>query len=179
MQTTVRYHFTSIRMAFMKQRENSNCEPGCHEIRILCTVHEGVKWCVVEHLTFPQNLKHRKTMWPSNTTSGCIFKGSENGPRYHRPWRRARHPLQYSCLENPHGQRSLAGNCPWCRKESDTAKHLSTAPRKNCPGLGMTFPCLRRILGHIPAQPPLPPLPTLRQLTELSWQSHLPCKYLD
>ena len=27
-------------------------------------------------------------------------------------------PLQYSCLENPHGQRSLAG--PWGRKESDT-----------------------------------------------------------
>ena len=26
-------------------------------------------------------------------------------------------PLQYSCLENPHGQRSLTG--PWGRKESD------------------------------------------------------------
>ena len=22
-------------------------------------------------------------------------------------------PLQYSCLENPHGQRSLAGYSPW------------------------------------------------------------------
>ena len=29
-------------------------------------------------------------------------------------------PLQYSCLENPHGQRSLAGYSPWGRKESDT-----------------------------------------------------------
>ena len=28
-------------------------------------------------------------------------------------------PLQYSCLENPHGQRSLAGNSPWGRSESD------------------------------------------------------------
>jgi len=28
-------------------------------------------------------------------------------------------PLQYSCLENPHGQRSLAGCSPWGRKESD------------------------------------------------------------
>ena len=27
-------------------------------------------------------------------------------------------PLQYSCLENPHGQRSLAGYSPWGRKES-------------------------------------------------------------
>ena len=29
------------------------------------------------------------------------------------------YPLQYSCLENPHGQRSLAGYSPWGRKESD------------------------------------------------------------
>ena len=28
-------------------------------------------------------------------------------------------PLQYSCLENLHGQRSLAGYSPWGRKESD------------------------------------------------------------
>ena len=29
-------------------------------------------------------------------------------------------PLQYSCLENSHGQRSLAGYCPQGHKESDT-----------------------------------------------------------
>jgi len=28
-------------------------------------------------------------------------------------------PLQYSCLENPHGQRSLVGYSPWDHKESD------------------------------------------------------------
>ena len=28
------------------------------------------------------------------------------------PWRRAWRPLQHSCLENPHGQRSLAGYSP-------------------------------------------------------------------
>ena len=29
-------------------------------------------------------------------------------------------PIQYSCLENPHGQRSLAGyNSPWGHKESN------------------------------------------------------------
>ena len=28
-------------------------------------------------------------------------------------------PLQYSCLENPHGQRSLVGYIPWGCKESD------------------------------------------------------------
>ena len=35
-------------------------------------------------------------------------------------------PLQYSCLENPHGQRSLAGYGPWGHKELDTTERLST-----------------------------------------------------
>ena len=37
-------------------------------------------------------------------------------------------PLQYPCLENPHGQRSLAGYTFYggC-KESDTTERLSTA----------------------------------------------------
>ena len=36
------------------------------------------------------------------------------------------YPLQYSCLENPHEQRSLAGYSPWGHKELDTTKQLST-----------------------------------------------------
>ena len=28
-------------------------------------------------------------------------------------------PLQYSCLENPHAQRSLVGYNPWGQKELD------------------------------------------------------------
>ena len=35
-------------------------------------------------------------------------------------------PLQYSCLENPHGQKSLVGYSPWGHKESDTTEQLST-----------------------------------------------------
>ena len=31
-------------------------------------------------------------------------------------------PLRCSCLENPHGQRSLVGHSPWGHKESDTTK---------------------------------------------------------
>ena len=34
--------------------------------------------------------------------------------------------LQYSCLENPYRQRSLAGYSSWGRKESDMTKQLST-----------------------------------------------------
>ena len=36
-------------------------------------------------------------------------------------------PLQYSCLENPHGQRSLVGYSPWGRKKWDMTGRLSTA----------------------------------------------------
>ena len=36
-------------------------------------------------------------------------------------------PLQYSFLENPHGQRNLVGQSPWSHKESDTTERLSTA----------------------------------------------------
>ena len=36
-------------------------------------------------------------------------------------------PLQYSCLENPHGQRSLAGYSPWGCTELDMTERLSTA----------------------------------------------------
>ena len=36
--------------------------------------------------------------------------------------------LQYSCLENPHGQRSLVGYSPWSHKESNTTERFSTFP---------------------------------------------------
>ena len=42
-------------------------------------------------------------------------------------------PLQYSCLENPHEQRSLVGYSPWGCKESDTTEqvsmHTCTSPK--------------------------------------------------
>ena len=34
-------------------------------------------------------------------------------------------PLQYSCWENPNGQRSLVGYSPWSHKESDMTEQLS------------------------------------------------------
>ena len=35
-------------------------------------------------------------------------------------------PLQYSCLENPHGQRSLEAYSLWGHKESDMTEQPST-----------------------------------------------------
>ena len=48
----------------------------------------------------------------------CIRVQRSNGEGY---------PLQYSCLESPHRQRSLAGYSPWSHKELDTPERLSTA----------------------------------------------------
>ena len=50
-------------------------------------------------------------------------------------------PLQYSCLENPHGQRSLAGYSPWGCKELDMTERLSTAQFANlCTKWALTLP---------------------------------------
>ena len=46
-------------------------------------------------------------------------------------------PLRYSCLENPHGQRSLVGYSPWGHKESGMTEQLSTAQQS---GLRITEP---------------------------------------
>ena len=52
-------------------------------------------------------------------------------PRARRPNREGiGYLLQYSCLENPHGQRSLKGYSPRGHKESDTTEQLSTAQHK-------------------------------------------------
>ena len=50
-------------------------------------------------------------------------------------------PLQYSGLENPHGQRSPAGYNPWGHKESDMIERLRTI------AMGMMRPQNNR--GHI------------------------------
>ena len=42
------------------------------------------------------------------------------------PGGRHGNPLQYSCLENSHGLRSLVGYSPQGRKEADVTEQLST-----------------------------------------------------
>ena len=44
--------------------------------------------------------------------------------------------LQYSCLENPHGQKSLVGYSPWDRKESD----MTEATQQQHRGSNRGFP---------------------------------------
>ena len=49
-----------------------------------------------------------------DTRDMCLISGSGRFPGGGHG-----NPLQYSCLENPHGQRSLMGYGPWGHKESD------------------------------------------------------------
>ena len=60
------------------------------------------------------------------------FPGGEHG-----------NPLQYSCLENPHGQRSLEGYSPWVLKERarprNTAQHTHPQSQMLPPLRFMTF----------------------------------------
>ena len=49
-----------------------------------------------------------------------MIHGSERSPEEGRG-----DPLQYSRLENPHGQRSLVGYRPWGLKESDMTEQLT------------------------------------------------------
>ena len=57
--------------------------------------------------------------WDLGSISGLgRSPGEENG-----------NPLQYSCLENPNGLRSLAGYSPWICKESHMIEWLSIAYR--------------------------------------------------
>ena len=60
-------------------------------------------------------------------------------------------PLQYSCLENPHGQRNLVGYSPRCCKESDTTERLRTLSTLNTHGrwgeeISLTILCMLEAL---------------------------------
>ena len=69
-------------------------------------------------------------------------------------------PRQYSCLENPHGQRSLAGYSLWGCKELDMTGQLSTAQQSI---LGSIFSAVIPATVNAHASPSLssPIVPTL------------------
>ena len=63
--------------------------------------------------------------------SGCLMLHGREGDGT---------PLQYSCLENPTGWRSLVGCSPWGRKESDTTERLHLHVPLACIGEGNGTP---------------------------------------
>ena len=71
-------------------------------------------------VVFPHSLDRRE--------SACSMGDLGSIPGLERsPGEGQGNPLQYSCLENPHEQRSLVGYSPWGRKESDMTEQPSRA----------------------------------------------------
>ena len=93
------------------------------------------------------------------------------------------HPLQYSCLENPLGQRSLAGCSPWGRKESDTTERLST----DSTGRSQPLSCCwwffiartRKSLGPLTMDSYFPPLTEVEPRVTESKAVFCPVKFTD
>ena len=61
-------------------------------------------------------VKNLPAMWETSVQS---LLGKTPGGRHGNP-------LKYSCLENFHGQRSLAGYSPWDPEELDMSEQIST-----------------------------------------------------
>ena len=69
------------------------------------------------HMGFPGGSDHKESTCSVEDLGSTPGLGRSSGGGHDNP-------LQYSCLENPHGQRSLMGYRLWGGKESDTTKHI-------------------------------------------------------
>ena len=67
-----------------------------------------------------QLVKNLLAMWETWVCSLGLIPGLGRSPGGEHG-----NPLQYSCLENPHGQRNLVSYSPWGLKESDMTERLS------------------------------------------------------
>ena len=77
--TTVRYHFTLVRMAIINKSTNK-CWQGCEKGEPLCTVGGNADWCshYGSSMEILQKIKNGSAFWPNDPTSGNIFKGTQN-----------------------------------------------------------------------------------------------------
>ena len=93
---------------------------------------QGVKFCPeFSHISQAIALSHPGVGFPGGSDgkeSACNVGDLGSVPGLGRSFGGGHgNPLQYSCLENLHGQRGLMGYSPWGHKESDTTERLSTA----------------------------------------------------
>ena len=93
---------------FLKTNKNTNLH--LHSHRHLLLVSHLIK--VITVWGFPGGSDGKESAY--NLGDLGLIPGSGRSPRD-----RHGNPLQYSCLEKPHRQRSPAGYSPWGGKESD------------------------------------------------------------
>ena len=73
-------------------------------------------------LGFPGSTEFPGKEFACNVGDLDSFPGLRRSPGWEHS-----NPLQYSCLENTNGQRSLVGYSPWGHRESDRTERLNTA----------------------------------------------------
>ena len=88
-----------------------------HSQGLIC-LSKTIRTSLGPSLELPQWLSGKESACNAEDLSWIPGLGRSHGGRYDNP-------LLYSSLENPHGQRSLAGYSPRSRKESDTTEQLS------------------------------------------------------
>ena len=81
--------------------------------------------------TYPKHLKSPNQEGFPSSSDGKESTCNVGDPGLTPGWGRSSgeghgNPLQYSCLEKPHRQRSLVGYSPWVCKESDMTEQLRT-----------------------------------------------------
>ena len=96
--------YSGLRALCANQWQNGFSESPCLSCAIISCL--GLPWWL-------RGLRNLPAMWIQSLDWEV---GGEHG-----------NPLQYSSLENPHGQRSLASYSLWGHKESDTTEQLSTS----------------------------------------------------
>ena len=79
-----------------------------------------MSWIKTYFQGFPDGSDHKESTCNAGHLGSIPGLGRSPGEGHGKP-------LQYSCLKNPHGQRSLTGYSPWGCKESDITEWLSTA----------------------------------------------------
>ena len=79
---------------------------------------EGIGLPTPVFLSFPGNSDTKESTCNAGDLSSIPVLGRSPGGKHGNP-------LQYPCLENPHGQRSLGGYSSWGGKKSDMTERLS------------------------------------------------------
>ena len=121
------FNFYSVKIQCLHLKERGKKQ--CMKLKI-CLEKQQLLLSNITNLGFPGGSDSKESACNAGDLGSVPGWGRSPGGGHSNP-------LQYSCLENPHGQRSLGSYSPWSCKESDTAKRLSTAEHITSPSTCM------------------------------------------